>query len=150
MDIDTDAVYTKYAYRYLEIGNPQQAALDAGVPKDSLNEFLSVARTHEAVLEIFAEDELAIPDFTDAEAVRKAIIKKLWREANFKGTGAQQTARIAALKTIGEIVGIEAAKEINLNNGGEGGVMMIPVVDAALWEESAEKMQRELKEKARE
>lgn len=148
--MDTDTIYSNYAYRFLEIGNMKQAARDVGVPEDSVNEFLKVTKTHPDVLAILAEDELAVPDFTDPESVKGFILKRLWREANFKGAGAQQAARISALKTIGEIVGIEAAKKLDINSGLQGGMMMIPVMDATMWEESAEKMQRELKEKARE
>lgn len=150
MDIDTDQIYSKYAHRYLEIGNMKQAAADVGVPIDSINEFLRISKDHEDVLAIIAEDELALPDFANPDSVRTFILKKLWREANYKGVGAQQAARISALKTIGEIVGIEAAKNINVNGGTEGGIMLVPMLDAALWEESSERMQRELKEKARE
>lgn len=148
--MDVDEIYAKYAYRYLEIGNMQQAALDVGVPHDSVNEFLRNTKDHPDVIGILAEDELALPDFTNPDSVRAFILKRLWREANFKGAGSQQAARISALKTIGEIVGIEAAKKLNINAGSQGGVMMIPMMDAALWEESAEKMQRDLKDKARE
>lgn len=147
--MDVNQIYSKYAHRFLEIGNPQQAALDVGVPKDTINEFLRNCKDHPDVQQIISEDELSMPDFTDPESVRAHILKRLWREANFKGTGAQQAARIAALKTVGEIVGIEAAKKIDVNQTGMGGVMMIPVMDAALWEESSEKMQRDLKENAR-
>lgn len=148
--MDVEEIYSKYAYRFLEIGNMQQAALDVGVPKDSVNEFLRNTKDHPDVIQILMEDELATPDFQDAESVKAFILKKLWREANYRGAGAQQAARISALKTIGEIVGIEAAKKLDINAGAEGGIMMIPMMDAALWEESSEKMQRELKEKARE
>ena len=148
--MNVDEIYSKYAHRYLEIGNPQQAATDVGVPLDSVNEFLRNCKEHPDVVRILTDDELQLPDFTDPESVRAHILKKLWREANYKGTGAQQAARIAALKNIGEIVGIEAAKKVDVNTNGQGGVMMIPQMDAALWEESSEKMQRELKEKARE
>lgn len=148
--MNVDEIYAKYAYRYLEIGNMQQAALDVGVPHDSVSEFLRNTKDHPDVIGILAEDELALPDFTKSDSVRAFILKRLWREANFKGAGSQQAARISALKTIGEIVGIEAAKKLNINAGAQGGVMMIPMLDAALWEESAEKMQRDLKDKARE
>lgn len=148
--MDVDQIYAKYAHRYLEIGNPQQAAVDVGVPMDSVNEFLRNCKEHPDVVQILTDDELKMPDFTDPESVRAHILKKLWREANYRGTGAQQAARIAALKNIGEIVGIEAAKKVDINQTGQGGVMMVPMIDGALWEESAEKMQRELKEKARE
>lgn len=148
--MDVDQIYSKYAHRFLEIGNPKQAALDVGVPADSVNEFLTNCQQHPDVQQIITEDELSMPDFSDPDSVKKHILKKLWREANYRGTGAQQAARISALKTIGEITGIEAAKKIDLNDGSQGGMMLMPVMDAAMWEESAEKMQRELKEKARE
>ena len=148
--MDVDEIYTKYAHRYLEIGNMQQAAVDVGVPVDSVGEFLRNTKDHPDVIHILAEDELKVPDFSDPDSVKHFILKKLWREANYKGQGAQQAARISALKTIGEIVGIEAAKKIDMTSGSQGGIMMIPMMDAALWEESSEKMQRELKEKARE
>lgn len=148
--MNVDQVYSKFAHRFLEIGNHQQAARDVGVPEDTLNEFLRIAKDHPDVQRIVAEDEMAVPDFTDPESVRAHILKKLWREANYTGHGAQQAARISALKTIGEITGIESAKKVEINGGAQGGIMMIPTMDAALWEASSEKMQRELKEKARE
>lgn len=148
--MDVDGIYSKYANRFLEIGNPQQAAQDVGVPQDSISEFLRVCKDHPDVQNILMEDELSMPDFNDPDSVRKHILKKLWREANFRGTGAQQAARISALKTIGEITGIEAAKKVDVNSNSEGGMMMIPVMDASMWEESAEKMQEDLKKRARE
>lgn len=147
--MDVDEIYEKYAHRYLEIGNMKQAAADVGVPTDSINEFLRITKDHPDVIQILAEDELALPDFTDPVSVKHFILKKLWREANFRGAGSQQAARISALKTIGEIVGIESAKKLSPNDGAAGGVMMIPVIDPALWEETAITMQRELKEHAR-
>lgn len=148
--MDVDQIYSNYAHRFLETGNPQQSAVDVGVPMDSVNEFLRNCKDHPEVQTILMEDELSMPDFTDPESVRAHILKKLWREANYKGTGAQQAARISALKTIGEITGIEAAKKIDVNQSGQGGLMMVPVMDADMWEQSSAKMQRELKEKARE
>ena len=77
-------------------------------------------------------------------------LKQLLKEANFKGPGAQAAARIAALKAIAELTGIEPPKKIDVNSTGQGGMMMVPLMDAAMWEASAEKMQDELKKAARE
>lgn len=150
MTIDTNLIYEKYAKRYLEIGNPDKAAAEVGVPKDSISEFLRNCKEHPDVQRILQEDAMSMPDFNNPDDVRRHILKMLWREANYKGAGAQQAARIAALKNIGEITGIEAAKKVDLGGANQAGLMMIPVMDAAMWEESSAKMQKELKEKARE
>lgn len=145
-----DDIYAKYAARYLLVGNPAQAAADVGVPKDSVKEFLQVAATHPVVLDMIAEAENEVPDFSDATAMKKFILKQLLRESQYKGPGAQAAARIAALKAIAELTGIEPPKKIDLTGGGNGGMMMIPLMDAAMWEQSAEKMQDDLKKAARE
>lgn len=152
MSTDTDQIYVKYARRLLDIGNPTQAALEVGVPKDTVNEFLMIAKQHPKVQEILSADDDDETDFAelDQTQVRKKILKQLWREAQYRGQGAQQAARISALKAIGEITGIEAPKKIDVNTAAQGGIMMIPMMDADMWAESAEKMQKELKDKARE
>lgn len=148
--LDLDNIYIKYAERYLLIGNTRQAALDVGVPADSVNEFIQNTTKHPEVLRILAEAELEMPNFEDQTSVKKYILKQLMKEANFKGAGAQQSARIAALKAIAELTGIEPPKKVEVNSGMQGGMMMVPLMDAAMWETSAEKMQDELKKAARE
>lgn len=148
--LDLDNIYIKYAERYLLIGNTRQAALDVGVPADSVNEFIQNTTKHPEVLRILAEAELEMPNFEDQVSVKKYILKQLMKEANFKGAGAQQSARIAALKAIAELTGIEPPKKVEVNSGMQGGMMMVPLMDAAMWETSAEKMQDELKKAARE
>lgn len=148
--LDLDDIYLKYAQRYLLIGNTRQAALDVGVPADSVNEFIQNTTKHPEVLRILAEAELEMPNFDDADSVKKYILKQLMKEANFRGVGAQQSARITALKAIAELTGIEPAKKIDVNAGLPGGMIMVPVMDAAQWESSAEAMQEELKQRARE
>lgn len=144
-----DDIYVKYAARYLLVGNPAQAAVDVGVPKDSVKEFLAIAATHPEVVGMIAEAENEIPDFSDADAMKKFILKQLLKESQYKGPGAQAAARIAALKAMAELTGIEPPKKIDLNSTGQGGMMMVPVMDAAMWEQSAEKMQEQLKQDAR-
>lgn len=148
--LDLDNIYIKYAERYLLIGNTRQAALDVGVPADSVNEFIQNTTKHPEVLRILAEAELEMPNFEDQTSVKKYILKQLMKEANFKGAGAQQSARIAALKAIAELTGIEPPKKVEVNSGMQGGMMMVPLMDAAMWETSAEKMQDKLKKEARE
>lgn len=142
-------IYVKYAARYLMVGNPAQAAVDVGVPKDAVKEFLQIAATHPEVVQMIAEAENEVPDFSDADAMKRYILKSLLKEANYKGPGAQAAARIAALKAIAELTGIEPPKKIDVNNVGHGGMMMVPVMDATLWEQSAESMQQQLKQDAR-
>lgn len=144
-----DDIYVKYAARYLLVGNPAQAAVDVGVPKDSVKEFLQIAATHPEVVQMIAEAENEVPDFSDSEAMKRYILKCLLKEANYKGPGAQAAARIAALKAIAELTGIEPPKKIDLNSTGQGGMMLLPVMDASMWEQSAEAMQEKLKQDAR-
>ena len=148
--LDLDDIYLKYAQRYILIGNPKQAALDVGVPADSVNEFLQNTKSHPEVLMLIAQAETEMPDFDDATSVKKWILKALMKEANFRGLGAQQSARITALKAIAELTGIEPAKKIDVNAGIPGGMLLLPVMDAAAWETSAAEMQEDLKKRARE
>ena len=148
--IDTDDIYTKYAERVVIVGNPKLAAQEVGVPADSVNEFLGIAKTHPDVIRILAEDEMAVPDFDDADSVKKYLLKQLMKESQYKGPGSNATARIAALKTMGELTGVEPAKKIDLNTKNQGGLMMVPVMDAQQWEVNAEQSQADLKKKARE
>ena len=148
--LDLDTIYLKYAERYILIGNPKQAALDVGVPPDSVNEFLQNTKSHPEVLMLIAQAETEMPDFEDANSVKKWILKALMKEANFRGLGAQQSARITALKAIAELTGIEPAKKIDVNAGIPGGMLLLPVMDAAAWETSAATMQEDLKKRARE
>lgn len=145
-----DDIYIKYAARYLMVGNPAQAAVDVGVPKDSVKEFLQIAATHPEVVQMIEEAENEVPDFNDASAMKRFILKQLLKESQYKGPGAQAAARIAALKAIAELTGIEPPKKIDVNTASRGGMMMVPLMDAAMWETSAEKMQDELKKAARE
>lgn len=145
-------VYVKYAKRLVLVGNPLQAAIDVGVPADTAKEFLAIASTHPEVLRIVAEDEIAGADidFSNAEQVKKYILAQLMKEANYRGPGANAAARISALKELANLTGIEPPKKIDVNNVGQGGMMMVPLMDASLWETSAEAMQAELKKAARE
>ena len=148
--INTDDIYTKFAERFLVVGNEKLAAQEVGVPSDTLNEFLGVAKTHPDVIRILAEDEMAVPDFEDATSVKKYLLRQLMKESQYKGPGSNATARIAALKAMGELTGVEPAKKVDVTNRNAGGLMMVPVMDAAQWEVNAEQSQADLKKKARE
>lgn len=148
--IDTDQIYAQFAERLVAIGNEKLAAQEVGVPIDSINEFLGIAKNHPDVQRIVAEDKQFVPDYEDSTSVKKYILKQLHKESQYKGPGAQAAARISALKAMAELTGVEPAKKIDVNNRNSGGLMMVPVMDAAQWEISAEESQDELKKKARE
>ena len=148
-DNEIDEIYRKFATEFVNSGNEKSAALAAGVEPAAVIDFLKRAYDHPEVIRILAEDETSVPDFNNADEVKRHVLKSLWREARFRGPGAQPAARISALKALAELTGIEPAKKIDLD-ASRGGMMLVPVMDAALWEESCEKMQRNLKAAARE
>ena len=145
---DLDKIYETYAKHLVMNGNKSLSALAAGVEADTVDVFLENADSHPEVIRVLAEEECLIPNFDDPSSVRGAILSKLWKEANYKGAGGNQTARITALKHIGEITGIEAPKKVDLNTG-QGGLMLVPVMGNDEWETTAAIAQEKLKATAR-
>lgn len=145
---DPDQVYADYAEQFILTGDRHAAALAAGVETDQVDVFLEHAKHHPIVVRMLALEETSVPNFADEEETRNSILKRLWRESNYRGAGSSAAARIAALKSVAEITGVEAPKKVDVTNN-SGGMLLVPVMDVSAWEAEAERSQTALKEAAR-
>lgn len=84
------------------------------------------------------------------EAMKEYVVLGLRREANYRGSGASPSARVAALSKISSIYGLDApTKSKHELTGADGtslaGVIVVPgLMTAEQWAEAAAKQQEEL------
>lgn len=83
---------------------------------------------------------------SDEQAYNKARIQsQLFREANYKGPGSSQAARVAALKQLAVMHGMDAPAKTENVHRIQGGVMAVPAItDLDSWEQAAVKSQEDL------
>lgn len=140
--------YIDYANRLVLCGNEEGAAAFVGIAPINIQTFIMSARVNRDVLQIIAEDETSVPDFTNKEDVKRHVLSSLWKESKKVGAGTQQAARIAALRAIGDLTGIEPPKQVSVDHT-NGGVLAVPCMDINDWEKQSENTQKLLKETVR-
>jgi hypothetical protein len=88
-----------------------------------------------------------------SETAKQRILAGLWREANYRGTGSSQAARVAALAKLAAIEGMDAPSRSKFEmTGPDGqplgpmsGVFVVPgIMDAETWEKMAAEQQAAL------
>ena len=143
-----DEIYIRYANQFIKTGNKKLAAISAGVDAELVDDFISTADDHPEVLALIAEDLNSFPDFDNIDDVKKHVLSGLWKEAKYRGPGANQGARIAAYKAVGELVGLAPPQKAG-GSTDNGGLLLVPVSDPKDWEEQAKISQKALLESAR-
>lgn len=136
----------EYLVDYDAIGAAIRCGYNRGIAKEYAVRFMEEPH----VLRLIAKQEAA-PESEEAEdAMRRQIIAGLKREANYRGAGSSQAARVAALAKLAHLAGMEPAKTIkNEHTGANGealqGQIVIPgVMTPEQWAVAAEQQQADL------
>lgn len=82
----------------------------------------------------------------DPEAAKKRIIAGLTREANYRGPGSSQSARVAALSRLATLYEMDPKDKVKEpeNNIGEGTFVVPGMMTPEQWEAAAAKQQEDL------
>jgi hypothetical protein len=85
-------------------------------------------------------------DADDPEAEKKRIIAGLKREANYRGPGSSQAARVAALSRLANLMGMDPKDKTKdpIENELEGAFVVPGVMTPEQWAAAAKKQQEEL------
>lgn len=85
---------------------------------------------------------------SDLDSAKRRIIAKLWKEVNSEG--GSQAARVAALKQLCAVYGLEKPRKSEQTVVHRGGVMMVPaMLSVTEWEQAAQQQQEQLQNDAR-
>lgn len=142
----------RFVKNYLMDYDSKAAAVRVGYPKSIAQQFADRFMGQSYVLQQIAKQDLT-PDAKDPEDVMKQrIMQGLLREANYKGPGSSQSARVAALARLASIYGMDAPKvsktELTGADGqplNSGGFFVVPgLMSSEAWEEQAAKQQAAL------
>ncbi len=81
----------------------------------------------------------------DPKVVERNIRAAAWREANSRGEGTSQSARVSALSLLADLHGLKAPTKIKAEMNHQGGVFVVPAI-ASLddWEKAAVDAQERL------
>lgn len=142
----------KFVTEYLVDRNPTRAAIRVGYSPSFAPDIATQFMREPYVLREIERRSIASvesrDDPADLERARKRIISKLWTEVD--APGGSQAARVAALKQLSVIYGIEAAKKSEQTVTHKGGVMMVPaMLSVSEWENAARQQQEQLQNDAR-
>lgn len=142
-------VRDKFLIEYPIDMDAEKAAIRVGFPyafaRQMGNQFLNepyVARR-------LKQQEAEVADPSD-DSNKKRILAALWREANYKGPGSSQSARVAALAKLASVAGLDAPiKQQNQFLGPDGqpidGVFVLPgVMTPEDWKKAAAAQQHAL------
>ena len=145
------ALRNLFVEEYLTDYDALGAAIRVGYPQSFAKEY-AVRFMHEPyVLQQIKLKETTPVAEDDNEAMKKRIMTGLIREANYRGPGCSQSARVAALAKLASIAGMDAPSrsktEITGPNGSPflGGQFVIPgVMTVEQWEAAAAAQQASL------
>jgi len=140
-----------FVKEYLTDYDAVQAAIRVGYPKSIAREYAVRFMEEPYVLREIAKKEAA-PGTEDEEAIlKKRIMAGLIREANYRGPGSSQAARVAALAKLAHLNNMEPVKKIaNELTGADGqplvgGAFVIPgLMTPEQWAIEAERQQADL------
>lgn len=136
-----------YIKEYLVDYDEVAAATRVGYPKAIAREFAAKFMGEPYVLRRIKEQEGNVdPNSDDADVVKKRIMAALMREANYRGPGSSQSARVAALSRLATLNGMDPINkpkdsEVPL---GEGTFVVPGVMTPEQWEQAAASQQEAL------
>jgi hypothetical protein len=133
--------------QYLEDYDSIAAAIRVGYPRSVAKEFATRFMNEPYVLrEIYRLEGGGSVKDNDPEAEQKRIIAGLKREANYRGPGSSQAARVAALSRLATLYEMDPAhkKPKDEENELEGNFVTPGIMTPEQWAEAARKQQEEL------
>lgn len=141
-----DLFVKEYLVDYDSIGAAMRVGYNRGIAK----EYAVRLMDEPYVMRQIAKQEGA-PIEEDEKTAKKRIMAGLVREANYRGAGSSQAARVAALGKLAQLYGMEPATKTKTElTGADGqpltsGQFIIPgVMTPEQWEAAAAKQQAEL------
>lgn len=140
------ALRDKFVNEYLVDYDALAATMRIGYPKSYAKEYAVRFMEEPYVLKRIQEKESAGEDEVSLDVMKKRIMAGLIREANYKGPGSSQAARVAALSKLAQMHGMDGRVPDNPENDalGEGAFVVPGVVTMEEWEKAAEAQQAAL------
>lgn len=111
-----DLFINEYLVDYDAIGAAIRVGYNRGIAKEYAVRFMDEAYVAREI----ARREAA-PEKSDEEALKKRIMAGLVREANYRGPGSSQAARVAALGKLAQLNGMEPASKTQTQLTGPNG-----------------------------
>lgn len=144
------ALRDRFVTEYLTDYDQYAAALRVGYRADIATEYGKKLMTCPYVLQQIRLRQMTAED--NPEDMKKVIMAGLVREANYRGAGASQSARVAALSKLASIHGMDAPIRSKTELTGPdgqplsgGGIFVVPgIMTTEAWEAAAEKQQADL------
>ena len=141
----------KFVQEYLIDYDALQAAIRVGYSKSLAKQYATRFMLEPYTLQQIRLREAGPLDETP-DAAKQRVMVGLYREANYRGVGCSQSARVAALAKLAAIHGMDApTKRINEITGpdgqplGAGGIFVVPgIMTTEEWEKQAADQQAAL------
>jgi len=142
------ALRDQFVGEYLTDYSPLAAAIRIGYPKAYAKEMAARFMEEPYVLKKIREQESTSEDVSP-DVMKKRIMAGLVREANDRGPGSSQAARVAALSKLAQMHGMDAPRRTEITGAdgaplGEGAFVVPGVITMEEWERAAEQQQAEL------
>ena len=141
----------RYVQEYVVDYDAYAACIRLGYQPAYAKEFCVRFMNEPYVLNKLKQQETIGDEQDDETTQKRKIVSALWREANNKGAGSSQAARVAALSKLSAFYGMDAAirtkTELTGKDGkplGEGVFVVPGLATAAEWAAEAEQQQEEL------
>jgi hypothetical protein len=142
------AIRDKFVQEYLTDYDSTAAAIRIGYPQSISKEYGVRFMNEPYVLQQIRLKETTPEKEEDLEVMKKRIMAGLLREANYRGPGCSQSARVAALAKLASMHGMDAPSRSQteiVNPGGLAGVFLIPgLMTPEQWELAAAAQQEAL------
>ena len=145
------ALRDRFVKEYLNDYDAVAAAGRIGYARQFAREYSYRFMQEPYVLQQIKNAETSIEDGESDEAMKKRIMTGLIREANYRGPGCSQSARVAALSKLASIAGMDAPTRSKLEMTGPdgqpigGGVFVVPgIITMEEWEKKAAEQQAAL------
>lgn len=135
-----------YVREYLTDYDDIAAAVRIGYPKSVAKEYAKRFMNEPYVLREIQRLEGSLESTEDPEAAKKRVIAGLIREANYRGPGSSQSARVAALSRLATLYCMDPAQNKPKDEVPEGeGTFVVPgLMTPEQWAEAAAKQQDDL------
>jgi hypothetical protein len=139
-----------FVQEYLTDYDQFAAALRCGYAESYAREYAGKLMNEPYVRQKIRELEVLPEDEDNPEKMKNYVVVGLRREANYRGSGASPSARVAALSKISSIYGLDApTRSKNEHTGPDGqalaGMLVIPgLMNMEEWAIAAEKQQTAL------
>ena len=142
----------RFVDEYMHDHNSVKAVIRIGFGESFATEYAKRFMTEPFVLRLIRERETETSKdndiWSDPNRIATVIKNKILKEADFNGIGASHAARVTALRTLVEVLGLRAPTKSEVDVNMRGGVMMVPgIASLEDWERSAQQEQVDLMRK---